>query len=330
MQASAIAAGAHPDADLLTAFAEQSLASGERDFVMEHLARCGDCRDVVVLALPEVEIVIPTAPARVPSMGWLRWPALRWGALAAGILAVASVGVVQHERKTQDSVQDRTVASNVASQPSSVNVATPNTAPADGEAAKPSISSTESIPLPRAEKPPTSTFTPSKHTGPSHVRLGAAEGGELARNRIDLPMAQSPENFDVVKAKDPVPIEASIAQWAVTSDGGLQRSYDQGQTWQIVDLAAGLTGDQAATSSVTMIAVTTNGSEVWAGGTAGAIFHSLDGGNSWTHLSISAGGVPLTGDVSSIQFSDPQHGTIATSNGDLWATSDAGQTWAKQ
>jgi photosystem II stability/assembly factor-like uncharacterized protein len=79
-----------------------------------------------------------------------------------------------------------------------------------------------------------------------------------------------------------------------------------------------------------MIAVTTNGSEVWAGGTAGAIFHSSDGGSSWTRLSISAAGIVLTGDVSSIQFSDLQHGTIATSNGELWATSDAGQTWAKQ
>jgi hypothetical protein len=45
----------HPDADLLTAFAEQSLGESERGQVMEHLARCGDCRDVVALALPAIE-----------------------------------------------------------------------------------------------------------------------------------------------------------------------------------------------------------------------------------------------------------------------------------
>ena len=43
----------HPDADLLTAFAERSLPEHERTVVLEHLARCGDCRDIVALALPE-------------------------------------------------------------------------------------------------------------------------------------------------------------------------------------------------------------------------------------------------------------------------------------
>ena len=37
------APGPHPDADLLTAFAEQSLAESERARVMEHLSRCSDC-----------------------------------------------------------------------------------------------------------------------------------------------------------------------------------------------------------------------------------------------------------------------------------------------
>ena len=45
----------HPDADLLTAFAEDSLPGVERDGVLEHLARCGACRDIVALALPEAE-----------------------------------------------------------------------------------------------------------------------------------------------------------------------------------------------------------------------------------------------------------------------------------
>ncbi|MFZ1053229.1 MAG: zf-HC2 domain-containing protein, partial [Candidatus Sulfotelmatobacter sp.] len=50
-------AESHPDADLLTAFAEQSLDGRERALVMEHLAACGDCRDVVALALPATERV---------------------------------------------------------------------------------------------------------------------------------------------------------------------------------------------------------------------------------------------------------------------------------
>src|SRR5208282_5646971 len=47
----------HPDADLLPAFAEQALAATERDGVLEHLAFCGDCREVIALALPAADIV---------------------------------------------------------------------------------------------------------------------------------------------------------------------------------------------------------------------------------------------------------------------------------
>ncbi len=97
----------HPDADLLTAFAEQSLAGSERDHVMEHLARCGDCREAVVLAMPAFEEAAVVNPTRVTRSAWLTWPVLtwpvfRWSFVAAGILAVASIGVVQfrhsHER----------------------------------------------------------------------------------------------------------------------------------------------------------------------------------------------------------------------------------------
>ena len=122
------AADSHPDADLLTAFAEQSLAGDERARVMEHLTRCGDCRDVVAIALPATEIEAETQREResiaLPisvSIGWLRWPTLRWGALAAAILVVASLGVLEYSHRNQMSVasnrpQDAVVASSVSRQ----------------------------------------------------------------------------------------------------------------------------------------------------------------------------------------------------------------------
>ena len=89
----------HPDADLLTAFAERSLPDHERTVVLEHLARCGDCREIVALALPESESV--QTPVRPSPAGWLTWPALRWGIVAAGVVAIASVGVLQFQRRIQ-------------------------------------------------------------------------------------------------------------------------------------------------------------------------------------------------------------------------------------
>jgi hypothetical protein len=79
----------HPDADALTAFAERSLPNLERSVVMEHLARCGECREVLALALPEIEEVVMPALVRRP---WLSMPALRWGAIAASLIVVLSVG----------------------------------------------------------------------------------------------------------------------------------------------------------------------------------------------------------------------------------------------
>src|SRR5215471_6921750 len=83
----------HPDPDVLTAFSEHSLRKSERGAVIEHLARCGECREIVALALP-VSDQLPES-ARSASEGWLTWPVLRWGFVAAGIVAIASLGVVR-------------------------------------------------------------------------------------------------------------------------------------------------------------------------------------------------------------------------------------------
>ncbi len=83
------------------AFAERALSSDEREGILEHLALCGDCRDVVTLGLPadavsaSIEIETGTdQPVAIPAKaknGWLIWPGLRWAALATGVAVAASV-----------------------------------------------------------------------------------------------------------------------------------------------------------------------------------------------------------------------------------------------
>jgi hypothetical protein len=105
----------HPDADMLTAFAEHSLPELERDVVLEHLARCGDCRDIVALALPAME---PVESAMKPSpSGWLTWPALRWGFVAAGLVVIASIGILRYQARFQAGTMS---ASNTAPAPQAV------------------------------------------------------------------------------------------------------------------------------------------------------------------------------------------------------------------
>jgi hypothetical protein len=98
---------AHPEADLLTAFAEQALSAAEREGVLQHLALCEDCRDVVALSLPAADITPPQtadengvrttvsqAGSRAPRKLSLAWPTLRWAALAAGAVVAAAVLLV--------------------------------------------------------------------------------------------------------------------------------------------------------------------------------------------------------------------------------------------
>ena len=109
---------AHPDADLLSAFAEQALSATERDGVLQHLAVCGDCRDVVVLALPAADVAPPqVAPQTADEDGARRtvsragapalhklsfaWPTLRWAALAAGVAVAAAVLLVHPGKLNQ-------------------------------------------------------------------------------------------------------------------------------------------------------------------------------------------------------------------------------------
>jgi hypothetical protein len=109
----------HPDADLLAAFAEQSLAATERDGVLDHLALCRDCRDTVSLALPALTLqaeemrALPVAaggeaeptsnPAKPAPRKIFAWPSLRWAALAAGIAVVGSVLLLRPGKLNQPS-----------------------------------------------------------------------------------------------------------------------------------------------------------------------------------------------------------------------------------
>ncbi len=94
------AASSHPGADLLAAFSEQRLPKAEREGVLEHLAVCADCREVLSLAQVEVaaqpNVILPK---RTTFLSWtllnspmLGSPMLRWGALGAcAVIAISAV-----------------------------------------------------------------------------------------------------------------------------------------------------------------------------------------------------------------------------------------------
>ena len=574
----------HPDADLLTAFAERSLPDRERTVVLEHLARCGDCREIVALALPAIEPVQTTI--RPSPSGWFTWPALRWGFVTAGVVAVASLAILQFQRRAQqtttamalkqqavevaanepkkevdrfvappqvdkkakvqapatfaDSVNG-TVASDVEKknefhgeaarvlapqatpvvggnvgamiggplshgprlanqyqQQNNVQNQIPAPAPpafgkqrasdasANGSAsaAPETVEVTSAAPmidnrgisldaqqvqnLPKAQtpsgenyvraKPPTPSANADSNTNSqaaqqqallrlqSHAAPGQIggyvvdpSGAAVSNARVTITSSKAGKpttavtdargewliaglptgsykaqaaatgfkttvldlNYDanqpsafaftlspgsvsetVEVAAAPAQVQADAAKigntissntitqlplngrsvadlspvllplWSISASGALQRSLDHGGTWQTVDVNANLALDAASlqvsaktsrsnakdsnkarkrdAAALTFRAVSAVGTEVWAGGSAGALYHSPDAGNHWTRVFPASGGAALTGDIVTLEFTDSQHGKLSTSTSEAWITADAGQTWQKQ
>jgi hypothetical protein len=100
----------HPDANLLTAFAEKSLTQREQAQILDHLALCADCREIVALALPEadslkVAVAARAAAALATPVTYARaqrprWQMLSWAALAACVLVVGGVIIRNNQKKT--------------------------------------------------------------------------------------------------------------------------------------------------------------------------------------------------------------------------------------
>jgi hypothetical protein len=105
--------GMHPHADLLTAFAEKTLAERERTRVMEHLSRCEDCREVMFLSAPQ------QSPAQAVGKitgraGWLSWPVLRWGAALACVVVVGTAITLRHQSQNHPYSSERAMNEKVA------------------------------------------------------------------------------------------------------------------------------------------------------------------------------------------------------------------------
>jgi hypothetical protein len=100
--------GMHPDADSLTAFAEELLPVQEREQIVAHMATCGRCREVVFLArqaADEDRAVVPASAVEKKlraswSGGW-RWAWVPVGALAT----VIGIAVVSHFRRAETEKQ---------------------------------------------------------------------------------------------------------------------------------------------------------------------------------------------------------------------------------
>jgi len=103
--------------------------------------------------------------------------------------------------------------------------------------------------------------------------------------------------------------------WTIASEnpagshprGIVQRSFDDGATWQTVSI-----DDQ-----VSFRAIASNGGDVWAGGEEGALFHSSDSGAHWRRIPFNE-----TYPITAIQIR--ANGEIHITAGQDWVSRDGG------
>jgi photosystem II stability/assembly factor-like uncharacterized protein len=132
----------------------------------------------------------------------------------------------------------------------------------------------------------------------------------------------------VSSAKLASPVSQSLAHrvtWVITG-GVLQRSPDNGQSWQ-----------DALRADHPLLCYASQGENVWAGGQAGTLFHSANGGVTWSQVQPAVKAQQLSSDITHIDVRgavrdvrSPAEIVLSTSNSEIWSSEDGGQTWKKK
>jgi hypothetical protein len=127
--------------------------------------------------------------------------------------------------------------------------------------------------------------------------------------------SNSPEKQTI--AGKPQESKASGSRWRIIN-GTLQKfEADANGTNQWNDVNLG--------TRMKLRVLVVQGHNIWAGGDAGTLFHSVNDGANWTQVKEA-----WTGDIIALRFNSPQQGSLETSTQETWFTRDWGATWSKQ
>jgi hypothetical protein len=187
-------AGEHPDPDLLAAFTENSLSQAERLPILEHLSRCADCREAVMLAsnAAESEAAAATPPAIAPEQvrlqPWLRMPVVRWAALAACV-GLATALVIRQEWKQTTPAETNLAANhdrNRAAQPPLSTQAAKESAQNLAKAQSPEAGSAE-----RAKASPTLSASATPPAAKQHATSSASRSSSAGLKEREMASSAS-------------------------------------------------------------------------------------------------------------------------------------------
>jgi len=347
---------AHLDADLLAAFAEETLLPTERRGVLAHLAVCGQCREVLSIATvarpdgaQEASVQRISRPARSTIRGWLRW-----ATCAAGVAAISLI-VLFHPLKRVPQVTTSTIAkpapdlrpeiSPGATQQAAVSVAPQVKAlhekPATVSAEPPRIA----IPQPTADV--------AKNQGNEQLEselavnnAATARSGALAASQpiagatsakvasqsttVQVSPAQNamlPETMNAApdaSVGGPVRAGSVVGAFSGVSARPQWRINEAGQVER--SFGNGLWQEVLDAGTAKLHVVSVLSDSVWAGGEKLRLYRSIDNGVTWSAVQLPSKG-SVQNVITHVRFQTPLDGEIDTADGTSWLTTDGGITW---
>lgn len=322
-------AGAHPDANLLTAFSEQRLARRERDSVLRHLSQCCDCREVVFLSAPQFEVETETVRER---SSWLGSPVLRWGALAAcAVVVVAAVSLRQrssHFEGLNGPLPE--VAVKEQGPPAAQNTVIAQQLEKD-RSTMDYKSRTDAIePERRASKPAPEAMAKADQAPAVPAQYGSESAGALASETAatrDLHMlARS------AQPAAPAPVQAAepmvMAENSTAAKDSMEASLGKAKQAVQANVPA---ENKVAKLEVPAAAVAMGGAQAvfkkiaprWTLSADGTLQRSLDGGKTWKTIPVAADAT-----LTAVAAMDSDI-WVGGSHGSLYHSTDAGDHWTQ-
>ncbi|MBV9304238.1 MAG: zf-HC2 domain-containing protein [Acidobacteriaceae bacterium] len=314
----------HPDANILSAFVENRLDGWERAVILEHLADCTECREYVALASARAE----TEPAATIEFPRRRFSPV-WG-WAAGVAAMICVFAIawQVRARFQPTRPQSVIVSSKAAPPLpppiivegelkdlKIRPQKPKRLAMSQRASKPLATG---LPLPAPAAAPAIPQSPEVYTREPRSTQASAED-RTATLQLQLRAGTN--------MRAPQPLAASHTLWSINASpalasnarGTVQRSTDGGKTWDIVPIS----------DDIDFRAISAMGSDVWAGGSGGVLFHSSDGGMHWIPVQVTQNAASITGTVVSIETRRWPIIQVTTSTGETWTSTDGGHNWTR-
>ena len=360
---------AHPDANLLAAFAERTLLERERAAVIAHLVECADCRECVAWACATAEPEMPVAAGQSagPGLGgWLRqW---RWIVSSTAACCVVATALLHYSQPPAREVSEGVLSNaggpqivdalkNQPPAPVPLTLARKNSVEARRSkktqlpvlmAAKKDVALQDVLTQPQ---PPAETALTVPHSEPS--RADAVSSLAETERAASVPRAPAPspnaaKRFSgqaalagraqgfVTQLRAGEPAKLSLRPVATSARllWSINASPDtSGRSRGIVQrsMDGGQSWQAVPLSERTSFrAVAAVGPDVWAGGSEGTLFHSPDGGAHWEERKIAGENTSISGDIVKIDARDPNQVTVTAASGEVWTSLDNGRHWVRE